>query len=1049
MRPLWLSMSAFGPYAETATLDFEAFGREGLFLISGDTGAGKTSIFDAICFALFGTASGDNRSGAMLRSDFASPDSKTEVVLRFSFQNKSYTLTRNPEYQRPRKRGEGFTKESANASLSLPGGRLVSGFREVDHYIIDLLGINRDQFCQTAMLAQGDFLKLLLSSTKERAAILRKIFETGKFLNFQQALKAHMLEMKRELEGDRQKIHQYAADIRFIENDDAMSSEYAKNLQQWLETDNVYDGQSLLDLLRALLNEQESELSSVKTEQEKLQKQQSELAASIVNAENLAQSIDQLAKSQSDLKALLSHQDNYNKHLQKIELGKKALFKVYPLEQKKNQAEEALQALQKSILEQEKDTAAKKTAEADALQNYEQEKNKDKVRKKLLLEINTLESEMPTYQKLSALNSQYSKNQKLLEEKLLDYNESLADQKSSSLLLAKLKEKLLGWQDTELKIERCEQAKKALSERMQKRDEIQALYSNWQKNIKALRTLQKHYQDSEATWQAQNEIYITIEKAFFREQAGFLAQSLLPDTPCPVCGSKEHPQPAQIADDAPSENVLKEKKEKVISLHEDMEAFAQKCSAAKASSDADEKQLLCAFEAFIPNLAKENIPSALEELKLDLSEESSALKKELASLQAQTTQKANAESKVQLLEKELEKFSENIKKLELEINEIKINIAREEKEIQGYKAQLSYGDADSALAQKQKAEKLLDDLTQALEKAKTNYDKAKETLSSTAAVLQERQGRIPLLEKEQAAASSAFVQALQDNAFAGEAQYKAAFALEDTIQKWEREVAAFDDNKKSLQAEIRRLENETAGKAKPDLNALHSEKKNLESAVKNINDKRASFQSIVDHNKRCQSHLTEIISAREEKEKHFAEYKSLSDTANGDLSGKAKISFETYLQTAYFARILQAANLRLMAMTGDRYRLQRQEEGGNLKSQSGLELAVLDFYTGKVRDVRSLSGGESFKAALSLALGLSDVVQQHSGGIQLDAMFIDEGFGSLDAESLSMAISTLQKLAGKNRLVGIISHVDELSEIIDKQIVVKKGRKGSRIILKV
>lgn len=1040
MKPLSLTMSAFGPYAGLTEVDFSCFGGEGLYLISGDTGAGKTTLFDAIAFALYGTASGDVRTGGMLRSDFADPGAKTRVSLTFSHMGKEYTIERNPEYQRPAKRGGGMTREAASATLILPGRKALSGLREVDGAVAELLGIDRSQFCQTSMIAQGDFLKLLHSDTKTRSAILRKIFETGKYLDFQKQLKQEMLTRQRELAGDNERVLHNAADIRY----EAESAAGAA-LARWLEAADPYNGTGLQDAVKGLLTEQTAALKAAKENQAALQKRQAELAATLATAKALNEQFEKLAQSKSALEVLRGRQPVQEERLEKIRLGTLALHTLAPLWDAAQNAAASLAGLEKDIAGQE-ETLARHNAEREHALAILQEQEKTLPRlESLSLEINALSDEMPFYDALTEQVKMLAATAKALLDKKAAAEETATQKNSTALLREKKKMETADLAEIPVQLERQRQAIQTLAERQKRLAECNRQLAALDEGKAALARLQNEFIEAEALWKEKNDRHTGLEQAFLREQAGFLAQKLEAGVPCPVCGSEEHPAPATLSQNAPTEEEVGSAKEAAAAAHGSIEEKARLASAGKASLEAKEGQLFALAGELLPNPAGPDMPGALAREKEALGEQQAAAQRKLSELEEAETRRQKAEADGAALTAELETLTQRTEVLQGEIATLAARQAGEEKELEGTRARLTHPNAEAARQKLAGAEEARAGLQRAYNDAKTAADTAREAAASAAAVLAERKGRLQGQKQLAREAGEHCQTAFTQNGFADKVEFHRALLDEEALEALRREAEDHTRQELFLKNEVARLEGETEGKEPQDLASLGEKAAALVAQTGEADERRASLQSRVDHNILCLEKLEGILGSRAQKEKEYGDFKRLSDTANGEVSGKEKLSFETYLQGAYFSRILGAASQRLRAMSGERFLLRRRTEGGSLKGQSGLELDVFDNYTGRVRDVRTLSGGESFLASLSLALGFSDVVQHHSGGVHIDAMFIDEGFGSLDSQTLDGAVTTLQNLAGQNRIIGIISHVAELSERIDRQIIVHRGQSGSTL----
>ena len=916
MRPLKLTMSAFGPYAGRMELDFETLGTGGLYLITGDTGAGKTTIFDAISFALFGEASGGNREPGMLRSKYADPKTPTEVELTFRYAGKEYTVTRNPEYMRPKAKGKDkgdvLTKQAADAKLVYPDGHVVTKLREVNTAIRDILGLDREQFAQVAMIAQGDFLKLLLADTKERQKIFRNIFHTNLYVELQDRLNKQANAVKYQWEEARSSIRQYIEGILCSE-DSAYQEQTGKAKEGELPIEEVL---SLLNTL--LLTDQEAQMA---------------LDAQL-------QAVDHALE---ETVALLTKGESYRK----TEIA---------LSQKQQQEESA-----KLLLQQRQEELKLQQA------------NKPR-QEQLGKAITAIDLSLPDYDRMTELEKTLSRS-RLLQKKA--ETDMVQAQERKASLTAELE--LLRTERRTLESIGAEKEKllRQKQEQTQAREKLQDLVSSIAK-----------YRTQQEIWETARQLYLTASeksahlmqeydarnKAFLDEQAGIIAGRLEAGMPCPVCGSLHHPQPAVMAETAPTEEEVK----KARKAYEKAANETQKASAAAAKEKgkvtSQEEALAKQAEALWGTVqideAEENARTALGELMESIS-----------SIEAKLTQISKALSRKDALDTQIPK-----KEKELSHTDEMLAAAKE---------QLA---AASASIQS------LTEQTEDLQK-KLSFD------SKTAVVAQRT-----ALQKEQKALLDALAQAEQNHA-----------SCKDTLT--------------SLHASIAQLQKQLEDSTQIDLDAQSEKKTALTEQRTEILKGQKAVHTRLTSNTVCKKNIQSKaaeLSLLEEKQKWM---RALSDTANGSVKGKERIMLETYIQTTYFDRIVARANVRLMKMTGGQYDLKRRKTAENMKSQSGLELDVIDHYNGTERSVKTLSGGESFKASLALALGLSDEVQM-STGIQLDTLFVDEGFGSLDPESLNQAYNTLAGLTEGDRLVGIISHVAELKERIDKQIVVTKEKCG-------
>lgn len=909
MRPLKITMSAFGPYAGEVTLDMQKLGKSGIYLITGDTGAGKTTIFDAISYALYGEASGNYRENTTLRSKYASADTPTFVELEFEYNNEIYKINRNPEYPRPNKRGEGFTKQSANAELVMPDGSVITKIKEVSAKVEEIIGINKNQFSQIAMIAQGDFRKLLNCETNERSKIFRKIFKTEPYHNIEIKLSSLFNELKRNREKEKNGIEQYINQLKCNENDTLS-----------LELERAKSGDVLIeDVIK--------------------------LAGEIINKDTL-----EYTKTQKNIESINEEIEKINSNIKLYENQEatkkayaKASAKLEEFKTKRNECEKAY-----------------KSAEA------QRERLDDLTRK-----INLINSKMPKYDELKSLENSISERTQsfeksnnllklkqqeitLLEKEIDEKSKALEEVKGADLLVQKLtvqkeeiNKKAEALKELKIEIDRCKTE---------------------QKNLKNAQSFAKSALDEYSALENEyNQIYI----AFFNEQAGIIADELKDGEPCPVCGSTSHPNLARKSENAPSQA--------------DVES-AQKL-AKKAQEKADKaRDTASALKSRVDEIGA-NVKSAAKKLFGtddnvfdDYNSNINALKKEydctLALLKT-ANEKLNLYQK---LDKEIPKIQEKQKSLSDEISTLNTQKASDEafisentKRVTSIKSELDFESADIAKDKLKEYTNLSNDIKNAIEKSKNAFDDIKSKYDT---------------------------------------QKGTKASLENALKEF-KEIDLASLNEKSLKLNEHKKDVDETAKL------LYSRIENNKSRVDDISKKR------------------DILKGYDDK---YVWLKALSETANGDISGKEKITLETFVQMTYFDSIIRKANIRLLTMSDGQYELVRRSDAETLKKNEGLALDVIDHFNASTRSVSTLSGGESFMASLCLALGLSDEIQSSNGGIKLDTMFVDEGFGSLDGEALDRALSALTSLSQGNRLVGIISHVDALCDRIDNKIVITKDR---------
>ncbi len=1052
MKPVKIAVSAFCPYADRTELDLSLFGGRGLFLITGDTGAGKTTIFDAIAFALFGEASGSTRTADTLRSDFAEANTKTYVELTFLHKNKTYFIVRNPRYERPKKNGGGVTTENADATLQLPDGGVVSGYREVTAKVIDLLGINYRQFKQIAMIAQGEFLQLLLADSKERGEIFRRVFNTDLYQAVQRLLKDREREEKKRCESVEQSILQYISGIACPEG------ERGEELAAKIKGAGIHNAGDILEELQALIAADTKLRHHLKQQGSKLDGKLAGQIALIAQAQYINQAFADLAAAQEKQKLLAQGQEEHNKQMKMLQDAETALYTVLPLETaylRELAAEEKLSgsitALDKEIRGQIKDLEAVKVA-------WEAEQARGPQREKLAFAIDRLTNLLPRYDasqnlenELARLAKQQTEAAAVLE-KLRRQKAEFAEQKSA------LNKELEGLAEAEIAMAACEQAGRQLQADQAALFDLQAALSRlcrWQEEAAGL---QRRFIEAQETFRADNEIYLEKEEAFFRGQAGILAAALEEGKPCPVCGSTAHPAKARPDLRSPSETELRELKEKADSARQGMQEASRQSAAKLAEIRLAEEQLDRAAAVCFPDIERDGEPQGLDR---DLERQSIAalIESELAEwaqkkeehsrrqlrLRESLARKKQGQETLAFLESALQETEEGTARQEQQYSGIISAIAAKSGELKALKSSLEYENRQQAEASIEAWTEQLNSWKKAFRQAEEDYHKLKSRLESDQTLLSDQSSRLANTIQSKDQALAAYTAKLSQGGFAGEESYHSALKSETEINGLKNRIDQYRQAVHSAEQDLQRLREETANKQLQDTGELEAVRQRLEQEKNQVEEFGGIVAVRLGTNEPIALALGKAIREAAVYQQEYLLLSNLSKTAGGELPGKQKLAFEHYVQASYFNRILIEANKRLKLMTNGRFEMLRRQEGADLRSQAGLEIDALDHYTGRVRPVKSLSGGEAFKASLALALGLSDVIQSYAGGVEIDTLFIDEGFGALDGESLEQAIQTLAGLAAGNRLVGIISHVAELKERIDRQIVVRKTIKGSRI----
>lgn len=1038
MKPVKIVMSAFGPYAEQTELDFHGFEGRGLFLITGDTGAGKTTIFDAICFALFGETSGSTRTVESLRSDFAERATKTYVELTFLHKERQYTLIRNPRYERPKKNGDGVTTENAEATLQMPNGNVITGYREVSGKVVELLGINYRQFKQIAMIAQGEFLQLLLADSKERGEIFRRVFNTDLYQNVQKLLKEEEREAKKLCESMEQSIQQYIAGITWPEDQVSLN-----------EDTSIHNAEHTLCALQEIVRSDKDAWKDLREEQEKLDQELVKQIEKIAHATHTNQAFENLEVALEKKKQLSTMKDEEIGRQNLMEAGQKALYTVHPAEMAYLREREEREKLDGSIASLKEEIRREHASLQESEKAFLEEKEKEPQRQSLVSSVDRLRAQLASYNTLAALDGE---RQELLatKERIRETFRGLEEQKEN-LTQEREREKEVAdhLADAELKALAWEQESEKLQVDKKSLHSLQDALSLVDKLSLEEKNLKVEYLQTEEAFTVLHTEYLEKEIAFFREQAGILAQKLEDGHPCPVCGSTSHPRKAMPVSEVPSEEELKTWKEKTDKARVEVQSLGSKISARTAEKELASGQLIQGVKSYFSKTKEEIMQEGLFDLLTEALEENRRNIDEneqvKAELQSKVEQKKKCQEALLANEEALKKNESNLVITEKQIREVAEKVAAKEGERKVLCDSLEYGSREQAIETIDRWDAQLHGLKEAYRIAEETYHSRKTKMDGNKTLLENQMDRLERAQEEGNKAYILYKEKLSVCKFLDEDAYHSALRTQEEIQKLQEESEAYRRETQAIDQEIQRLKQETKDTQKQNISSMEETRSVLEQKKKRVEEESGQLAIRLGNNQPIVKALEKGLAGTEAVRQKYLLLTNLSRTAGGELPGRQKLAFERYVQSAYFIRILAEANKRLKVMTSGRFELLRQEDAADLRIQSGLEIDVLDYYTGRIRSVKSLSGGESFKASLALALGLSDVIQSYAGGVQIDTLFIDEGFGALDSESLEQAIQTLVGLAEGNRLVGIISHVNELKERIDRQVLITKTHKGSSL----
>ena len=927
MKPLKLTMSAFGSYAGKNVIDFTGQ-QQGIFLITGDTGAGKTTIFDAITYALYNQTSGGERNGNMMRSQYAQPETETYVELEFLYRGQTYRVRRNPDYKITKTLKNGKIREQKvphSVELTLPDGTVFPEKKNAtDAKIIEILGLTADQFSQIVMIAQGDFLKLLYTKSDERKMIFSKLFRTDIYWKIQENLRRKSMEMDERIqENDRAFEQEKSRIIPLPESEELPLDELVERLRERLK-----DALKEQNLRRANVEElnkkitKYEEINKLFRSLEKIRQTGKELEARQAESKERRQQIENARKAD---KVLVAEQQNLRQQ-QTVEQSVQAIAKM---EETLTNNQEMFETLKTQLQEVE---AEQKREAAD-------------IQKKML----ALEQSFPSYEALQNARSEEQQAKKVWEDLGKTSEESFHKKEAG---IAALKE-----------------------QQKQQEQVVEQTKKNWEQTSLGASESAKHYEH--------------MYEAFLKEQAGILAENLSAGCPCPVCGSTVHPDPAKLSDHAVTELEVEQAKK------------------TRAAAEEKRDMAYAAFEA--EKTEKQKLAQAVEKEEADF-------------VLAQTIAKQQR--------KEAEQNYVSLQKIAEQIRE-----------------KLVYPSLAEAKKQYAAMQKALEAAEQEIERKRQKVSELAEAMNTLKGQKLAEEENQKTAKKLAAKTEKEYAKLLEKSGFVSEETYHLAILPERSRSKLEREEKEYESQCLRQQSEQKLLEKQVSGKTYTDTAELNEQLKAEKQALKETEKTYMELHTAYENDRSVLQNCAVYLEKGKKLESEDQVIKSLSKTANGRLSGSAKIDFETYIQRQYFKQIIHEANKRLLTMSNHQFILKLKEEANTgRKTNEGLDLSVYSLVTDSERDVKTLSGGESFLAALAMALGLSDIVERSAGAIHPDMMFIDEGFGSLDAQSRQQAIEVLAELAGDSRMVGIISHVTELKEQIDRKLVVSRTDKGSRAV---
>lgn len=1000
MMPISLTLSAFGPYPDTITIDFESFQEDGLFLITGPTGSGKTMIFDAMIFALYGKTSGQIRQTDSLRCDHALNEIPTFVEFSFSLHQQNYTIKRNPKYYLEGKK----TPKQPSALLTLPDGKMVEGIKEVNQKMISLLGVDDQQFKQICMIAQGEFTKLIMASSDEREKVLRELFHSETYQKLEEKLKVHL------------KTYQDKYDLLLNKRKGLMQELQVEDHQEYLskQTKLIASQQKEYDDLKKDLDQKKQQLQLYRLQNQRL-----------IQLKDLKQQFQDLKKQENDYQEL-------NKTVDTLKKAQETnyLYISYIKQQKKLQT---LKLNQEDFLKQlkklEKDYQEKKV-QADFLDYKQQTKEKlqNQIQETKQL-INQIYQYQNDYQNLQTLKQQY---------RMLDEEHKLFLKKKEKFEngLQRDQERIQSEQQVQSKYELIKQQYVRLNEQKVKVHQLSDYYDQILKLNENKSDLQEEYTVVEKQVDHEKMQYNQMEKLYFRKQAGIFALQLKEDQPCPICGSLHHPHPAQIEKEGITKEKLDQQAKKVKQQEHRLQDILQKILLSNQKKEMLVKQTkqLSSELNIQEEISKEIFIKELDHLSKD----EKRMKKEYLELQDELKYIQKLKKSVALSLKDMSTYESKELKQAQSLENIQVQIHQLSGKLDDSLRQYEIGEVNKNYQQVQKEYRQLsleiETIQQDYEKVKNKYLEIKTKISSLNQQIIQEQEIYDELDNKYHTALDAFI---------NEEEFLNLKTQINQISILEKKYQDYLISLKSLNEQIISLENEVKDSTYVDLSSLSETIKEVNQQLREKNDDLEKLKIDYSLKEKMIKDIQKINQQLEKDEDTYQIYLDLYNLASG--KNNARVSIERYVLATYFENMLIYANVIMKQLSQGRYQLLRKDDAGKGRSQQGLELDVFDQESGNIRSIKTLSGGESFKAALSLALGLSRMVQDYAGGIELNTLFIDEGFGSLDSQSLDQAMNCLMELHHENKLIGIISHVSDLKDRIERQLVVERKQKQSVI----
>ncbi len=1042
MKPIKLIISAFGPYAKTMPpIEFDRFEERGLFLIAGDTGAGKTTIFDAVCFALFGTASGNFRDTTCLRSEYASEEAESFVDFYFSHQGKQFHIRRTPQYERKKKRGSGILSVKETAHLYEEGRPPVEGIRPVRERVQALLSIDERQFKQVAMIAQGEFYELLNAKTEARTQILRSIFMTDGYNQLEYKLTDRMNQAKRIREDTQRSIEQYVREIRW-DGENAQAEDMLACVEQG--SSDTWSVAQLTEVIGGILQQDSERHAAALEKKEKDTKAGIEARTQILAAQRDNAAIERREQLREKKESLAEQAGSMQALAAGLEREKTASHQLKPDYDAYIRAGAAADRAASEASAAKEEAARAKQVLASAGAQKEAAHAEEERIQRLEMQVETIRQDRPKYEERETLLKKQKELQAEQDRALKQLQELKERESQLQTELAEAKTGAQALEGTPVKREQAGQ----LLERLQKTDA--QLGDLLTVQAEALHTCQKDYQEAKKVFLEMDGQLLAAAKVYEEAarrldfcRAGILASELKEGEKCPVCGSVHHPEPAVLPDESITEEETRRLEQCQKEARSRRDTAYEAVTGARAKLESAEKQVTLQAQEFVSPGNTEEMLAQLRSVQEKQQKKIREQEQVLAGLERQNLRYEQLKAKQRTDEEALEQLRSRLTVMQTDCQQRETALAGTAAQAAALAA-LPYPSWEEAklagnMAYRQ-AEQKKAAIRRADEAEKAASDRlAQLTAGSEALQEQSRQRRV-----EQQTFAEALQTHMQAAQIADLAELTGLFRTEMELKETEEKLAKYREDVNLTGLQLASAIEETAGMTLKDLGMLEAEAQQLEKAAEESSRAVSDLEHRMQQNSHILAQIQDLEPQLASSSREYQLTRRLCDLVKGK-TGKGKITLEQYVQAAGFDSIIRAANNRLRPMSDGQYELLRRSGELSRQTNTFLDLEVRDNFTGHVRPVGSLSGGESFKASLSLALGLSDKVSADNGGIQMDALFIDEGFGTLDRKSIDNAMDTLVHLSGAGKLVGIISHREELTAAIPQQILVTKDREGSRM----